>query len=1046
MKITEYTKQSCPICNHTGWCGRREDGLILCKRPPSPAEVPGYTYKGLGKDDQTAMYVEAGREHKRNTPPPPPVRSKRPASPLTLKESHKADVEAFTSELRSDLAAELGLPGTALAELDIGWSDAARHHSADDLAGAYVFPEYNGQGRLIGSSYRFPAEKVSGRTDANGKPLSNKSSPAGLQRGVVLPLAWKDMSDPMLIVEGPSDVLAGRAVGLSVIGRPNNYGGVNFIAQMCRRRQVIVIGENDRKPDGLWPGKEGAEHVSRRLEIIWGRPVPVAFPPEGIKDLRDWVGQLVPDWQKADIEAVRDTILNAIRPPELLLMARPTDRGRRLIVKVFRRDDGVEAIPIHSDRIRIEDAAARKRFAKAVVKVEPEADVDDLQRRLLGLKVPTTSTQKSPEISAPGDHVPSEDTADSPDEDQLPTVFLPGGPMPITKSALIFGSLLSKTDKYYLRGCTVATIAEDKDGKPIIETVKPAALASVFETVASLMEYTKLRGQFVPQRAVCSEQNAKLIQHSAAFQDQLPPIHLLSRCPVLIERDGELVEISGYDRDSGILAFGEPAADVSLDEAINLLAQMLADFHFASSSDRARALAAIITPALVFGELLKGRAPIDLGEADCSQAGKGFRAKLTAAVYNHIVKTVTQKKGGVGSMEESFATALTQGYAFVSFDNVRQQVDSPALESFMTEDSYLARVPHQGAIEIDPRRVIVQFTSNKAEITPDLANRCSCVRILKQSADYQFRQYAEGDILEHVRTNQPLYLGAAFTIIKAWYAAGKPSTKVTSHDFRRWARVLDWISQNVLDAGPLLEGHRDTQMRMSTPHLNWLRDVALAVRNKGQLDMWLRASDLVEIISDMPELELPGLPEGADLTNEDIRKKVLQAVGRRLAHCFGPKDVRIIDGFEITRQETKDPDRLRFHRKYYFSPIESAAYTDQSHRRCIGQAIGGKPPKSPSAAPQSSSQAEQDGTSVLCAAALPPMRRPIETAFLPIPSYTSYGSVIVPPENKNTHVFENTCEINAVNKNINKPIGRIGRPGGNGQKPIYNPDEDEVLI
>ena len=1048
MKITEYTKQPCPICNHVGWCGRREDGLILCKRPPSPAEIPGHFYKGLAKDNQTAMYVEAGREHKSKTLPPAPTRVQRPTSPLTLKERHRAAVEALTSELRYNLAAELGLPGSILAELEIGWKANARHHGTDQLSGAYAFPEYNGQGRLIGFSYRFPSDKISDLKDEDDRPIGNKSAPSGLRRGLTLPLGWKDMRDPVLVVEGPSDVLAGRAVGLSVIGRPSNSGGVEFIAQLCRNRQVIVIGENDHKPDGLWPGKDGAEHVARRLETTWDRPVAIAFPPEGVKDLRDWVGQLAPDWQNVDTEAVRNTILDEIRPPDLLLMVRPTDRGRRLTVKVFRRDAGVEAVAIHSDRIRIEDAAARRRFAKAVVKVEPEADVDELQKRLLGLKVPMASIQKLSEPAEPavGEHVTAEDPDDSAEQDQLPTVLLPGGPMPITKSGLIFGTLLAKTDKYYLRGGTVATLGTDKDGSPIIETVKPAALASVFESVAKIMEYAKARGQFVPQQAVCTEQSAKLIQHSAAFQGQLPPIHLLSRCPVLIERDGQLAQISGYDRDSGILAFGEPAADISLEEGVALLSQMLADFHFASESDRARALAAIITPALVFGELLKGRAPIDLGEADFSQSGKGYRAKLTAAVYNHIVKTVTQKKGGVGSMEESFATALIQAYSFISFDNVRKEVDSPALESFMTEDNYLARVPHQGAVEIDPRRVIVQFTSNKAEITPDLANRCSCVRILKQLADYQFQQYPEGDILEHVRANQPLYLGAVFAVVKAWYAAGKPSSKTSAHDFRRWAGVLDWISQNVLDAGPLLEGHRDTQVRMSTPHLNWLRDVALAVRNNGQLDMWLRASDLVEVISDVSEVELPGLPEGGDLTDEDVRKKVLQAVGRRLAQCFGPKEVRTIDGFEITRQETKDPDRLRFHKKYYFSPIESTAYTDQTHRRCIGQAIGRKPEKSPSAASQSSRQAEQNSNSRLCAAASPPMRRPIETAFLPIPSYTSYGSVIVPPENKNTHVFENKCEINAVNKTFNRPIGRIGRIGGNGQEPIYNPDEDEVLI
>ena len=50
--------------------------------------------------------------------------------------------------------------------------------------------------------------------------------------------------------------------------------------------------------------------------------------------------------------------------------------------------------------------------------------------------------------------------------------------------------------------------------------------------------------------------------------------------------------------------------------------------------------------------LLGGRAPIDLGEADASQSGKGYRNKLTAAIYAQTVRTVTQQRGGVGSMEE----------------------------------------------------------------------------------------------------------------------------------------------------------------------------------------------------------------------------------------------------------------------------------------------------------------------------------------------------------------------------------------------------------
>jgi hypothetical protein len=194
----------------------------------------------------------------------------------------------------------------------------------------------------------------------------------------------------------------------------------------------------------------------------------------------------------------------------------------------------------------------------------------------------------------------------------------------------------------------------------------------------------------------------------------------------------------------------------------------------------------------------------------------------------------------------------------------------PSFESFLTEDVYSARAPYREPVEIDPCRVVVMLTSNKADVTPDLANRASCVRLLKQTEDYRFKAYPEGDILEHVRAAQPRYLGAVFAVISAWYAAGRPRTTETRHSFRPWAQTLDWITCNLLDAGPLLEGHRETQARMTSPVLNWLRDVALDVIRARQMGAWLRAGDLVDLLAETGT-ETPGLPEHADLTDPETR-------------------------------------------------------------------------------------------------------------------------------------------------------------------------------
>jgi len=381
-----------------------------------------------------------------------------------------------------------------------------------------------------------------------------------------------------------------------------------------------------------------------------------------------------------------------------------------------------------------------------------------------------------------------------------PEVFHPGGSHSITDAALTLGRLLGKARKYYSRGGAVVRVIYEKDRRPSLSSVKAASLTSAFENVAQLVKARAVKGKdgetvWESEPTIFSEQIAKQILESDDFREVLPELNVMARCPVLIERNGDLVEICGYDRKSGILAFGKPTTKVPLEKARELLHEVLCEFQFATAADHARALAALITPAMVFGGLLHGRAPLDLGEADKSQTGKGYRNKITAAIYNQKVQVINQQTSGVGGMEEAFDTYLVSGANFICMDNVKGKINSSKIESFLTEDSYPARVPYQAGVNIDPERTFVMMTSNKADVTQDLANRSSCVRMLKRGDDHSFREYPEGDILDHVRANQPLYLGAVFAVIRQWHQDGMPRSRETHHDFRNWVQKLDYIVQ-----------------------------------------------------------------------------------------------------------------------------------------------------------------------------------------------------------------------------------------------------------
>lgn len=95
---------------------------------------------------------------------------------------------------------------------------------------------------------------------------------------------------PVLIVEGMSDVCAALDLGFDSVGRPSNLACLDMLCDLVRGRDCIIVGENDPKADGRFPGREGmiAAYQVLKKEI---RNVQMLMPPEHVKDLRAWVSK-----------------------------------------------------------------------------------------------------------------------------------------------------------------------------------------------------------------------------------------------------------------------------------------------------------------------------------------------------------------------------------------------------------------------------------------------------------------------------------------------------------------------------------------------------------------------------------------------------------------------------------------------------------------------------------------------------------------------------------------------------------------------------------
>jgi hypothetical protein len=436
--------------------------------------------------------------------------------------------------------------------------------------------------------------------------------------------------------------------------------------------------------------------------------------------------------------------------------------------------------------------------------------------------------------------------------------------------------------------------------------VSAEAFRSKLETHFTLCGLIRVHGHLslkYPQ--LCSQDTAIVLMASDAMKEHLPPIQGVVESPIFSEdEEGRLVVLDqGYHETKGGLLVTKNRkinTEIPLEQATESLLGLYQDYSFLTPSDRSRSIAGIISPALRLGGLLKADFPLEMCEADQSQAGKSHRTKLISTIYGETPYVVGNKdKRGVGSMDEALSGALMSGKSFISLENIRGVTDSQLLEmAIRGVGTVPARRAYSRTIEVKTDHIVWMGTSNRAQTTPDLANRSVITRIRKQPEDYKFKVYEEGSLLEHVSRNRDYYLSCVFTVVREWHRQGKPRTKDTRHDFREWCQSMDWIVQNLFKLPPLLDGHRSEQLRLSSPALSLLRDVALVIQKEDLCGVEINASYIAQLC-DAEGVEIPGCrPE----MEPDAKSR---KIGTLLGPLFKGSGSVEVEGFQITRTDQK---------------------------------------------------------------------------------------------------------------------------------------------
>ena len=478
----------------------------------------------------------------------------------------------------------------------------------------------------------------------------------------------------------------------------------------------------------------------------------------------------------------------------------------------------------------------------------------------------------------------------------LPQVRIPGANFPVSQTAEVLFQHVRNRGGLYNRGDQLVEVAQN-NGEHEFLTVTPAAAVSRFE---DHVRFTQLRagadGETALVQASLSEQQAKLLLESRQRRTILPTIRGLLKFPLLVERNGALVALPpGFDCATGLFIESRaPVQDVPLAEAVPLLLDLLADYEFHSGGDRSRAVASLVTPAMKFSGFINGSIPIDVAEADDSQAGKSFRQTLVPALYNHQMAILATSQRGVGSIDEAIDGQLIKGSPFIQIDNLRGKLNSQRLESIITANGeYSARAAYTRNTTVDTSKFMFFISSNGFEATVDLANRSSIIRQHRRHG-HQWRSFNGRNLRDHIRANLQRYQGAVATVVREWYRQGQKRTETTEHSFQSWAQILDWIVQNLFGLSPLLEGLSAARSRVTSPQLSFLRQVVLRWVAIPRRTDTLTAS-MVATFCDDEGIEIPGLRA---TNNENAAS---QQVGRIMGALFRETCPVEIEGFRVTR-------------------------------------------------------------------------------------------------------------------------------------------------
>ena len=352
----------------------------------------------------------------------------------------------------------------------------------------------------------------------------------------------------------------------------------------------------------------------------------------------------------------------------------------------------------------------------------------------------------------------------------------------------------------FRRSGILTRISNDEKGIPFTDPMKLDAVRGKIERAANfVIETSKGESPISPPMDVTKD-------ICSLGEWDFPALTSITESPVL-RMDGSILTQPGYDDATGLYyapAKGLSVPDIpdnptelELQNAINLVTEILCDFPFDSDASMANAYGAMIAPVL--RPAIHGPAPLPI--IDKPQAGTG--ASLITDVFSIISTGHMAAMMGMPSTEEEWEKKLSShllaGRSFCAIDNIRGKLYSDTLSRYLTSTKVSIReLGKSSDIRLENNMTIVA-NGNNVSLGGDMPRRCYQIRLDAMVARPWMRElnFKHPVLREWVSSERGNIIAAILTIAKAWFSAGKPLKSGASilGGFEDYCRIIGGVLQ-----------------------------------------------------------------------------------------------------------------------------------------------------------------------------------------------------------------------------------------------------------